>query len=180
MSTIGDLIFELIGIWARDHEFYSKHGTIKDIDLNERTCTVTPVDGGPDILDVYLEGDAGSEESKGFFVVPAVGSLVIVTWTSKEEAFLSAYTNIDQVVAKQGEWIFNDGSNGGLTKLKELTDRLNEYEELFSQLKSDFNSWVPVPNDGGAALKTVLSSGYLTKQVPDSDRGDFENELVKH
>jgi hypothetical protein len=129
---------------------------------------------------VLIEADAGSAENKGIFVVPSVGSLVIITFTSKDEAYLTAYTQIDNVISKQGEFVFNDGENGGLTKIQELTNRLNEYEALFNQLKQDLNSWVPVANDGGAALKTVLSSGFLTKTIPDSDRGDFENELVKH
>lgn len=180
MSKIGDLIFELIKIWAKENELYSKQGTVKSVNLTERTCVVTPTDGGSDILDVYLEADQGTSTSKGFFVVPSTGSLVIVTFTSKEEAFVSAWTAIDQVIAKSGEWVFNDGTNGGLTKLQELTSRLNELENLFTQLKTDFNGWVPSPNDGGAALKTKLSAGYLTKTIPNSQISDFENELVKH
>jgi len=180
MSKDGDLIFELINIWAKENELYSKQGSVKSVDLSERTCVVTPTDGGSDILDVYLEADSGDPANKGFFVVPAIGSLVIVTFTSKEESFISAWTEIEQVIAKSEEWVFNDGKNGGLTKLQELTSRINELENLFTQLKTDFNGWVPSQNDGGAALKTKLSTGYLTKTIPNSQISDFENELVKH
>lgn len=180
MSKTGDLVFEIINIWAKEQELYSKQGTVKSVDLSERTCVVTPTDGGSDILDVYLEADSGDSTNKGFFVVPAVESLVIVTFTSKEESFISAWTEIDTVIAIQGEWTFNDGENGGLTKLQELTDRLNDLEDLFTQLKTDFSGWTPVSNDGGAALKAVLSAGYLTQTVPNSQVSDFENELVKH
>ena len=180
MAKETDILFELIGIWAQENELYSKQGTVKSVDLSERTCIVTPTDGGPDILDVYLEADSGDSTNKGFFVVPAVGSLVIATFTSKEEAFLSAYTEISQVVAKQGEWVFNGGDNGGLVKVKELTDRINELESLFDQLKTDLSTWIPVATDGGAALKTILTSGYLTKTIPNSNINDFENTDVKH
>jgi hypothetical protein len=42
------------------------------------------------------------------------------------------------------------------TELQKVVDQL-------TQLNADFTAWVPVPNDGGAALKTVLGTGFLTK-----------------
>lgn len=180
MGKETDILFELIGIWAQENELYSKQGIIKSVDLNERTCVVTPTDGGPDILDVYLEADSGDSTNKGFFVVPDIGSLVIITFINKEEAFISAWTQINNVIVKSGEWVFNDGDNGGLVKVKKLTDRLNDLEALFNQLKTDLTNWVPAPTDGGTALKTVLSSGFLTKNIPNSKEEDFENNSVLH
>lgn len=180
MSRENDILFELIDIWAEKHELYSMQGTVKTVDLNERTCVVSPTDAGPDVYDVYLEADSGSSTNKGFFVVPAVNSIVIISFINKEEAFISAWTEIDKVITTQAEWVFNDGTNGGLTKLQELTNRLNEYETLFNQLKTDLTTWVPAPSDGGTALKTVLTSGFLTKTIPSSNKSDFENEDVKH
>ena len=42
------------------------------------------------------------------------------------------------------------------TELQKIVDQL-------TQLKNDFSSWTPVPNDGGAALKTKLTAGFNTK-----------------
>ena len=74
---------------------------------------------------------------------------------------------------------FNGGLLGGLVKLAEMTSRFNDLESLHNTLQSNFSSWTPVPNDGGAALKTILSSGYVVESVPDSQGSDFENEKVK-
>lgn len=183
-----DIIFEFINIWASQNEIYSVAGEVLSVDESKRICSVSPNDGGANILDVKLEADYSINSSgvviasspKGFFLVPAVGSVVILTFQSSTDAFISAYTTVDKVISTQGEWIFNDGANGGLTKLQELTDRLNDYEVLFNQLKTDLSGWTPVPNDGGAALKALLSSGYLTKVIPNSQVSDFENEDVKH
>lgn len=183
MGKAADIFFQLIGIWAKENEIYSKQGSIKSVNESERTCIVTPSDGGPDILDVSLEADYTEDTStnpKGFFLVPKVGSLVIVSFLDKTEGYISAWTEIDKVISIQEEWIFNSGEFGGLTKLEELTNRLNDYEDLFSQLKQDLNTWVPVPSDGGAALKTILTTGFLTEQIPSSSVSDFENEKVKH
>lgn len=169
MSKVGDLIFELIDIWAEESEMYSKQGTVKSVDLSDRTCVITPVDGGPDILDVYLEGDAGGTTEKGFFIVPAVGSLVIATFINNEEAFLSAYTAIDNVVAKQGEWVFNDGDNGGLVKLTEQVQKLNG---LVNELQTELvKIQAGITTAGGAYTPGTLSA---------FNKSDFENELVKH
>lgn len=178
-----NILFDIINIWAKENELYSVQGSVSAVDEGNRTCTVTPTSGGADILNVRLEADYTVDtatDPKGFFVVPTVGSLVVVSFLSKEDAFISAWTGIDKVIATQVEWIFNDGVNGGLTKLQELTDRLNEYEALFTQLKTDFNTWVPVPSDGGTALKAVLGTGFLTNTVPSSDKTDFENDKIKH
>ena len=183
MSKSSDILFDLIKIWADENELYSIQGTVKSINVNIRTCVVTPTNGGPDILDVRLEADyteGSTTASKGFFVVPTVSSLVIITFMSKEESFISAWTSIDNVVAKQGEWIFNDGLNSGLVKVAEMTSRLNDLEALFDQLQTDFTAWVPAAGDGGLALKTVLTAGYLNETVPESVQTEFENLNVKH
>ena len=46
-----------------------------------------------------------------------------------------------------------------------LKDELQKINDALTQLKTDFTSWVPVPLDGGAALKAVLSGGFLTKPL---------------
>lgn len=183
MSKAKDILFQLIDLWAEDKELFSKQGTIVEVNQSQRVCVVRPTDGGPDILDVSLEADYTEDantDPKGFFLVPKVGSIVIVSFLDKTEAYISAWTEIDNVIAIQPQWTFNDGAFGGLTKLEELTSRLNDLESLFGQLKQDFNGWVPASGDGGAALKAVLSAGYLTKTIPDSKVSDFENEKITH
>jgi len=175
-----NIFFDILDIWVKQNQLYSLMGTIDSVDSSNRTCIVKPNDGSPLLNDVSLEADYNESESKGFYIVPAIGSNVIVTFKSKDYGYLSAWTEIDQVVAKQGEWIFNDGDNLGIVKVQEMSDRLNELEELFTQLQQDIISWTPVTQDGGAALKVVLSAGFGAKQVPTSKTSDFENEFVKH
>ena len=188
MAKLKDILIDFINIWSDQNQIYSKQCVVSSIDADKRICTCSPTDGGADILEVRLEsditinsdGDAVDSNPKGFFIVPEINSLVVVTFLSKTEAFLSAYTEISDVIAIQGQFTFNDGSNGGLIKISDLVNRLKEYEALFTQLNTDFTSWTPVPQDGGLALKTILSAGFLTKTIPSSSDSDFENENVKH
>ena len=182
MSKISEILNQFIQIWVDKNELYSKQCTVKSVNVAQRTCVCSPTDGSADVLGVYIEADYDETDSQpsGFFVVPKVDSLVIVTFLDKDNAYISAWTEIESVVLKAGQFTFNDGANGGLIKIESLVSRLNDLEKLLSQLKTDFTAWVPANNDGGAALKTKLTAGFLTKTVPDSKKSDFENEKVKH
>ena len=188
MSKIKDILLEFTNIWSKQNNIYSKQCTVSAVDQAKRICTCSPVDGGADILEVRLESDIAinsdnepiASTPKGFFIVPQIGSLVIVTFLAKDDAFISAWTEIEEVIVITPQFTFNDGAFGGLTKLSDLVDRIKEYEDLFTQLKTDFNAWTPVPQDGGLALKAILISGFLTKTVPSSSVSDFENDKIIH
>jgi hypothetical protein len=186
--TIKDLLLDFIGIWSNQNNIYSMQCTVKSVDVTTRTCVCTPTDGSADILNVRLEADLAvnsddvpiASSKKGFFVVPKVNSIVGVTFFDKTNAFINVWTEIDEVYVISNKFTFNNGAFGGLIKIDDLVSRLNDYESLFTQLQTDFNAWTPVPNDGGLALKTILSTGFLTKTVPSTVKGDFENTKVIH
>jgi len=188
MSKIKDILLDFVNIWSNQNNIYSKQCTVTSVDQVKRICTCSPVDGTADILEVQLESDITlnsdnepiASDPKGFFIVPQIGSLVIVTFLAKDDAFISAWTEIKEVIVITPQFTFNDGAFGGLTKLSDLVLRIKEYESLFTQLKTDFNAWTPVPHDGGLALKTILISGFLTKTVPNSSVSEFENTNVIH
>lgn len=46
-----------------------------------------------------------------------------------------------------------------------LKTELQKNVDALTQLQTDFSSWTPAPNDGGLALKTILSSGFLTEII---------------
>lgn len=39
--------------------------------------------------------------------------------------------------------------------------------DALTQLKADLTAWIPAPGDGGTALKTILTAGFLTKLFAD-------------
>lgn len=72
---------------------------------------------------------------------------------------------------------FNGGNLGGLVRVEDLTKRLNIIENDINKLKTAVAGWTPVPQDGGGALKTAVSS-WAGAQLTPTKRDDYENKKV--
>lgn len=81
---------------------------------------------------------------------------------------------------KNNEISFNGGSNGGLAVVANLVTKYNALENDLNNLKAIFSTlWVPVPSDGGAALKAaaaVWAAQLLTPTVA----ANIKEDKVKH
>ncbi len=73
---------------------------------------------------------------------------------------------------------FNGGNNKGLVLLSNVVDRLNKIEQDNNTLKTAMSGWMPVPQDGGAALK-ASSSAWFGSQLVQTQNSDLENIKVK-
>jgi len=182
-EDIAGALFSLMDIHLDGECFYSKLGIVKDVNLEDATCKVeipnTQSEGEGEILpDVRLQQITES----GLLIEPAKDFPVLISFTDKTTAFVALYSKIEKIV-------FQNGENGGLIKIIEQTEKLNELvnttneiNQNIKDLKSIFNTWIPVPNDGGAALKTALTS-WITNIVPDAkaiNKDDFENLNITH
>lgn len=206
MKNIKDILNEFIGKFAEENEFYSTRAKVLTVDTEKNMCTVETLDNESEIVKVQISAFIGS--TLGFFLIPAIDSVVTVGFYSPDEAYITKTSIIDAfkiLLVNQGEKDinliidnneisigfdnsvvkfttdliqFNTGALGGLVKVAELTARFNDLESLHNTLKSNFSSWTPVPNDGGAALKTIIAAGYGAANVPDSQETDFENENI--
>lgn len=102
---------------------------------------------------------------------PGTTCLVGIVEGQETDAFLISANEVDEIV-------LNGGTLGGLVKVGELTERLNLIEKDINSLKQKLSGWTPVPNDGGSALKTALSS-YTSESLKETQVRDIENERVK-
>lgn len=169
---------------------------VVSVDIKARTCVVETIsDKQPvEIQDVLLMASVGD----GSLKIPAVDSTVIIAYTNQVTPFVFMYSDLDDIIMtvgksqismKSGLTVFNDGSYGGLIKIVELVERLNNLEKDNNNLKQLFGSWTVSPNDGGAALRTVvtgiaagppLPTSWAGKSLTETDRKDIENETVTH
>ena len=139
---------------------------VSDIDLATFTCTCTPTNGDAEFYDVLLNADA----DKGFTLIPANGSVVIVQQTSQATAYVSMVSKVDQV------YIAGD-ANGGLVKVQVLNAALNNLQTEINTLKIAITALMAgyAPIDGGVALST-----FTALVLPQINISQIENQTVKH
>lgn len=135
------------------------------------------VDAAHGVCDVEIEGKAPAEGAlignaeSGVMVVPKDGSVVAVVWVSKTTAVVVMVAEVEEIRLMGGQL-------GGLVKVEELVKKLNAVEKDLNSLKQVFKGWVPVSQDGGAALKTAAAT-WATRQLTETQKSDIENEKVK-
>ena len=175
--TIREAIIKIVQD-GQNFEIYSKICTVKPLSVDKElnVCDVIPVDGDAELLDVKLTATESDELSsgalnKGFISYPVEGSIVIVTFIDKDTAFVSMCTEVEEVV-------FRGGVNGGLINIETLILELNKNNAILNAVIDGFSTFVPVPEDGGAALKTLMNT--VLGNLPVGDFTQMEDETFKH
>lgn len=153
-------------------------------DDNEVTCEVD----GLAVHNVRLKTlETGA--NKSMIIVPANESWVLIGCIEDTEEFvvLSVET-AKKVIADIGGTTFqmdqdgiklNGDQHAGLVKVGALKSKLNTLESQFNQLKAIFTAWVPVTQDGGAVLKSAVTS-WASSNVATTQQSQIENTKVKH
>lgn len=101
---------------------------VLSVDEKNGTMDAKGISDDLEYYDVYL--DCGS-----FMPVPAIGSRCVIAMIEgvSTECLLISAEKIEKLkVNSSSEIVFNDGTNGGLVKVKELTDILNGIIDTFN------------------------------------------------
>lgn len=149
-------IHEFIKEYLTREKIYSQVCSVVSVDSTNRVCQLTPING-----DAQRKGrlQASLELTEGIYVVPVVGSYVILTFINPLTGVITKFSEIDQIEIKpQTKIVLKQGSE----TLDDLFEKQRAIQDDINDLKSIFSNWVVVPNDGGAALKTASSSWYGT------------------
>ena len=137
------------------------------------TCVCQPIDTGQaEITGVRLVSESNTTN---FLITPSVDSIVGVLAFSDLETtdyMVVLFSEIDTINIRGDQY-------GGLVKVQELVDKINALESDLNDIKQAFTTWVPVPNDGGAALKAAAAT-WSGAVFVETVVGDIENENVTH
>lgn len=135
-----------------------------------KTCTIH-IDG-LSIPDVRLRATT-KEEDEELLITPAVGSMVIVG------DLVGDLSQLVILAIDRAETItMHGGKLGGLVIAGNLTERLNAIERDLNALKQACSSWVPIKQDGGAALKASIAS-WAGQRLTETKIRDLENINIK-
>lgn len=144
--------------------------TVTAVNMDELTCDVEPLDGGAEYFGVRLRGVIDASEG-GLVVIPKVDSTVLISLINNNDqsAYVSGISEAEEI------W-FKGNDYGGLVKVGELNADMEKIKAFMQAVQNAFETWITVPNDGGAALK-ALSSAFTSLSQPEIN---YENEKVKH
>ena len=179
--SIYDLLKKIIKSVLSVEDYYSERGTIKSVNINDRTCIVTLIGGG-ELTDVKLQATA--ESNKGILVEPKTDTPCIVTFMGRGDAYLSMIDEVENYYLNAGSDItFNDGDNEGLINISELTSKLNNLKTEINSLITSYNSHIHVTTATISATPVVGVISPTTSQassVSSFNKSDYEDTNVKH
>lgn len=159
--------------------------TVTKVDKDARTVDCEPINEDAPLLSVNLQ--ANQKGKVGLVQIPRVGSYVVVGFLTASAGVVILCDDIESMDVTIGNYklhiddhgiVMNGGNLGGLVKVEDLTKRLNIIEKDINSIKQVFASWSPVPNDGGASLKTA-SASWSASNLTETKRNDYENQNVK-
>lgn len=143
-------------------------GTVTSLNADGISCVVEPLNGDADISDARFISDPKGKTS----FVPKVGSIVVVQLYSQSSGVIIGFAEVGSIA-------LNGTDKGGLVTVVSLLQKINQLEQQINSLKTIFATWVPVPNDGGLALKS-LTTNFSAQQIALTQKAEIENESIKH
>lgn len=169
MKDIAELIREIV---KGSLPLVCDFGTVTKLAEGSFLCDLE-IEGKSPVQDVRLFcGDYNSDaKGGGIVVIPEVGAQVLVIFFSKTVAFMLQCSKAKQIV-------FNGGENGGLVKIQELTDKINE---LVDWCKNHTHTNATF----SGTINGVPATGAITIPAPleppkEMNKDDYEDITVIH
>ncbi|MCA6489093.1 MAG: hypothetical protein IM569_13555 [Chitinophagaceae bacterium] len=178
--------------------------TVDSVSESKRTCVVTSVSSQGSVTIENVQLMASIDD--GILLVPSIDSTVIIAYSTFNQPFIALFSGIEKVLLvagennasiqvdtegllleiaqtkvliSDGEIKLNDGAMGGLVKVIQLTQKLNNLENKVNQLITAYNSHVHTgvtTGPGSSATTPTQVTGSLTP----TQRADIENEKIVH
>ena len=160
---------------------------VVSVDRANDTCEVK-TDSGLKIFGVRLKAEVDDLQSK-VVVYPKAGSLVMCSLVENDpnEAFVSKYGEIDEVVLDVPKVTINGGKLGGMGKTEIIAARINRLELALEQLQAVFNTHThivssPIAPVGafyvGTATPPPMPSAIVL--MPKTMQDDISNDKITH
>ena len=190
---------------AAGSEPYCKVCTVDAVDAEARTVDCTPLDEGAPLLGVNLQ--ANQESGEGVVLLPALGSYVVVSFLAPSVAVVVLTEKVDKIGLKIGDTtaevvdgqvdiavrdttvkispegvVINGGGLGGMVKIAELTQKLNEFIAAFNSHTHTLPSGtVAVAGSPSAQSNPApIAVPAIASRHPSVSVSDYEDEKVKH
>lgn len=177
-QELSDALLRMIRVASRD--LCVIEGKITGVSEDNRTCDISVGDSNSSVpfSNVLLEILTTSDAS--FTLIPNLNSDCLVCFRdgNQDRPQIIKCQSVAKIVANPTDLFqFNTGENGGLVLVNPLADVLNKIISDINTIKGIFEAWIPVPNDGGQALKDS-SAPWSGNDIDPIDPTDLENPNV--
>lgn len=154
MGDIAETIQELAGTRNQD-EVKLYQAIVNSVDIANRMCNVTTITGNATLT---FDAQLMAGIADGILIVPEVESYVFVLKSKYTIPFVILYSDIDNFSLMGGEF-------GGLVKVAELTQKINNLEKRLNEIAT----WSGTVSPPLVSIPLILTL-----------REDLENLSVKH
>jgi hypothetical protein len=116
-----------------------------------------------------------------WFAIPEAGEVVALLVNEDYEGVILGAIYDSQnlpIENTSASLLIGGNADGGLLKAERFLLEFEKLKELVEAMKSGLDVWTPVPMDGGAALKTAMSSQLAGKTT--GDYSNLINDKIKH
>jgi hypothetical protein len=167
MADLVRTIQELAGTRNQD-EVKLLQCNVNSVDLSNRTANVTTITGTADLtFDALITAGI----SDGFVTTPEVGSMVFVLMSKYTLPFIVTFSDITQFDIMGGEF-------GGLVKVVELTQKLNDLENKVNDIIENFI--VHTHTSAVVGAQTSPTSQVIGEPLEITQQAEIENINIKH
>src|SRR3990167_307336 len=172
--NISDALGQFFDKFMKKQKIYSIVGTVSDVDVTERTCSVTPIADGSKRSGVRLQAKLNS--SQGFVQIPKEGKFVVVTFLNPETGYVALCEEVDKILIDTDLVQFNCGTDG-MVKIADLVTKLNNLEERLTSVSAGhqhiYNAYPAVP--------TVTTTDPISNPpfIP-TLKAELEDTKIKH
>lgn len=98
-------------------------------------------------------------------------------WVDDYTGEFHVHVHGDMDIRSDGTIIFNQGSNAGMIKIKELTEKLNQLVQEVENLKNLFNAHTHPGVQPGGGTTSVTPSQY-SQSITKFNKDDYENTKI--
>ena len=161
-------------------------GKVKSVDEDKSTCVVVikGINQSVEVPNVNLQVGV----CDGLQIIPAVDSDVLIITSTFNQSYIIQYSDVDKyylqvgdselTINNDGTMQLNDGSYDGLVKVAELTQKLNDIENLLNEFIGIYNAHthtiVPI------GIDTDPPSVPETNTLTPTQQEEIENNLITH
>ncbi len=174
---IREVFEEIIANQIDRENFYSILGKAVNVDEDARTCDLEPIEANAPRAGIRLQ--AAESGTTGIVLIPKEGSFIVASFFDKTTGFVSLTSELEKILIDTDLVQYNGGDNGGLINIDDLVTQMNKAQNDLNSLKTAISGWVPVANDGGAALKVALTN-FFGAQLTLTVKGDMEDTKITH